>query len=112
MLLKVGYIEDTFVEYNVIEVPYSILKKYVPIELARYVKNHVFIPVEASRRKGVYNVWSTNVIKGHTIDVKHLYSIKETNQWYRIVATWRSRNNVSEAKYNKPRALKNKLSHN
>ena len=31
MLLKVGYIEDTFVEYNVIEVPSSILKKYVPI---------------------------------------------------------------------------------
>ena len=56
MLLKVRYFDETLVEDNIIEVPFSILKKYLTIELARYVKNY---SVESSIRKVIYNICST-----------------------------------------------------
>ena len=85
------------------------MKKDVPIELAGYVKNH---SVESFRRKGVYNAWSANFLKGPTRAVKHLYIMKGIDRGYKVVATRRSSNNASEEKSNIPRALKNKLSHN
>ena len=85
------------------------MKKHLPIELSRYVKNCV---VEASRRKFVYNDWSTKVLKGHTRAVKCLCIMKEVYQGYRIIATRRYRKNESEAKSIIPRALKTKLPRN
>ena len=74
MFFKVRYVGGTVVKDNIIEVPFIILKKDVHIELARYVDNYI---IEASRRKVVYNAWSTKVIKGHTRAVKRLYIMKE-----------------------------------
>ena len=68
--------------------------------------------VEASIRKGVYNDWSTKVIKGHTGSVKHIYRMKEIYRGYRIVATRRARKNSSEEKSKTPKALKTKISRN
>ena len=85
------------------------MKKYVPIEISRYVKNCV---VEASIRNFFYNACSTKVLKGHTRAVKCLCRMKEVYQGYRIIATRRSRKNESEAKSIIPRALKTKLPRN
>ena len=46
LFLKVKYSGGTLGEDNIIEVLFSILKKYLPIELAIYVNNYV---VESSR---------------------------------------------------------------
>ena len=69
LFLKAGYVGDTLNEDNIIKIPFKILKKDLPIELARYVKNYV---VEASRWKGIYNAWYIKVLKGHTRAVKRL----------------------------------------
>ena len=73
ILLKGGYVGDTLGKDNIIEVPFIILKKDLPIELVRYVNNCV---VEASRQKVLYNSWSTKVLKGQTRAVKNLYRMK------------------------------------
>ena len=48
-------------------------KKDVMVELARYIINYV---VEASRRKGTFNAWEVNVLKGHTRAIRRLYHVK------------------------------------
>ena len=39
MFLKVGCVGDTIVKDNIIEVPFIVLKRDVPIELEIYVNN-------------------------------------------------------------------------
>ena len=50
--MKARCVVETLVEDNMVEVIFEDLKKDVPVELARYTRNHV---VEASRRKGPFN---------------------------------------------------------
>ena len=109
IFLKVGYFGDTLGEDNIIEVPFIILNKYVPIELSRYVDNY---SAEVSRRKVIYNDWYKKVLKGHTSAVKLPYRMKKIYQGYYIVATRREMKNASEAKSNIPRSPNTKLSCN
>ena len=67
MFLNVKYAGDILDKENIIEVKFNIFKKYLPIELTRYVDDYV---VEESKWKGVYNYWCTKLIKGNTRAVK------------------------------------------
>ena len=67
LFLKVRYVGDTLGKDNITELPLITPNKDAPIELARYVKNYIF---ESSIQKGVYNAWSTKVLKGYTRAVK------------------------------------------
>ena len=63
LLLKERNFCGTLVEDNIKGVIFEDLNKDVPVELARYIRNHV---VEASRRKGHFNAWALNFLKGNT----------------------------------------------
>ena len=68
LVLKVKYQGDNEHQFDI---PFTILKKDVPLELAKYIRNKV---VE-SRRKGYYNMWALNFIKNHSRAVRRLYRI-------------------------------------
>ena len=74
--------------------------------MSRYVNNFFF---EASTWKGIYNAWYTKLLNIHTRYVENLYTMKEIEQGYMILATERARNNASEAKSNIKRVLNIKL---
>eukprot|EP00957_Ditylum_brightwellii_P146009 11119279-Ditylum_brightwellii.AAC.1 len=52
LILKARYQSNTIGEDHIIDVPFDILKKDTPIQVARYIKEYV---VEGSRRLGRYN---------------------------------------------------------
>jgi len=58
-MLTVKYTGDT--EEETLQVSFLVLKKDLPLELARYIRDKV---VEDSRR-GHYNTWAKKVIKNH-----------------------------------------------
>ena len=68
LMLKVRYQGE---KDNVLDIPFSVLKKDVPLELAKYVRDHV---VE-SRRKGRYNTWALDFIRNHSRAIRRLYRI-------------------------------------
>ena len=73
------------------------------------MKNYV---VESSRMKGIYNSWSTKLLKGHTSSFNRMYRMKEVYRCYITVATRRAGSYASEAISNMPKSHKSKLSHN
>ena len=81
MFLKSGCVGETLGEDNIMEVQFEYLKKYVPVELRRYIRNHV---VEASRRKCPFNAWGVNVLKGHNRDIRRLYRVNDIDRGYRL----------------------------
>ena len=78
---KARYFGETLVEDDTMEVWFEYPKKDVPIELARYIRNHV---VEAFRRKVPFNAWAFNVLKCHTRAIRRLYSYREIDMSYRL----------------------------
>ena len=72
------------------DVPFNILKKDVPVELARYVRNFV---VEQDRRKGYYNGWALEILKNHTRAIHCLYWLFATDVIHRSHCTWRAKKN-------------------
>ena len=57
------------------------IKKDVPVQLAKYIINHV---VEAYIRKVPFNSWMVKVIKGHNRAIRHLYCVKDSVRVYRL----------------------------
>ena len=70
LIIKAIYSDNNEVEYTV-EVPFSIIKKDVPLEVARYINQNV---VE-NRRGGKYNTWSKSVLKTHNRSIRRLHRI-------------------------------------
>ena len=66
LMLTVKHTGDT--EEETLQVPFLVLKKDVPLELARYIRDKV---VEDSRR-GHYNTWAKKVIKNHGRTVRRI----------------------------------------
>jgi len=85
LTLTVKYIGET--QDDVLEVPFKILKKDVPLELAKYIRDNV---VE-SRRSGHFNTWATNVIKTHGRTVRRM------RRYYNVGRTVRARKNRTKA---------------
>ena len=76
LILKVNYIDDDELP-TTMEVAFSILKKDVPLELAKYIHNKV---IEA-RRGGRYNIWSKTVIKSHNRTIRRMYRQYNVNHY-------------------------------
>ena len=76
-------------QMHTLEVPFSILKKDVPLELAKYIRQHV---VEM-RRGGRYNTWAKKVITNHHHVVRRLYRQYNIN-----IFSQRSRRTVKNTK--------------
>jgi hypothetical protein len=76
LILKTRY--RSINDEDILEVPFGILKKDVPLELAKYIKNYV---IEEKRGKGFFMEWSTKMLKMHSQCVKrlhHSYNIGKT----------------------------------
>eukprot|EP00957_Ditylum_brightwellii_P178568 13602272-Ditylum_brightwellii.AAC.3 len=81
LIIKVRYYSETLVEDSMEKIPYSISKKYEPVTLAKYIKEHV---VEKFRRNGFYNTWAAKVLKINMQVIKILRCIKEIDRHFRI----------------------------
>ena len=68
LTLKVNYltIDD---QQTTLEIPFGILRKDVPLELAKYIQENVV----DEKRGGYYNTWSKNTIKAHGRCIRRLY---------------------------------------
>ena len=76
---------------KIINIPFDLMKKDRPLELARYIRNHV---VE-NKRGGIYEMWAKKIIKqaNQTIrTLKHYHNIKRLER-LRIVRTRRMSRN-------------------
>ena len=65
--LNVKYVDND--QDHIMCVPFGILKKDVPLELARYIKDKV---VESSRR-GYYSLWAKKIITNYSRSIKILH---------------------------------------
>ena len=70
LLLKTRYLDDDIGEHD-LTVPFQVLKKDVPVELAKFIRDKV---VEESRN-GHFNTWAKNTLKVHARGVRRLYRI-------------------------------------
>ena len=68
--LKTRYLDDDIGEH-ILTVPFQILKKDVPVELAKYIRDKV---VE-DKRGGFHNTWAKNTLKMHAKGIRRLYRI-------------------------------------
>ena len=68
LLLKVNYVCDDN-QVHTLEVPFLILKKDVPLELAKYIRQHVI----EMKRGGRYNTWAKKTVTNHQRIVRRLY---------------------------------------
>ena len=68
LLLKVNYVCGDN-QVHTLEVPFLILKKDAPLELARYIQQHVI----EMKRGGRYNTWSKKAIYNHHHAVRRIY---------------------------------------
>ena len=65
LMLKANYFDDD-VQTTTLEIPFSILNEYVPLELEKIINNNV---VE-ERRNGRYNAWAKKKIVKHARSVR------------------------------------------
>ena len=72
-MFKVRYTGD--VDQTDVDLPFSVLKKYQPMETARYISNHVL----DDKRNGRYNSWAKNTMKKHARTIQKLYRINGIN---------------------------------
>lgn len=70
LVLSVEYTAELIDDF-VLKVPFGVLKKDVPVELAKYIRNHVI----ESKRQGRYNLWAKSMLKSHTRYVRRLYRV-------------------------------------
>ena len=68
LMLKANYFDDD-VQTKTLEIPFSILKKYVPLELEKFIKNNV----AEERRNGRYNAWAKKTIVKHAQSIRQFY---------------------------------------
>lgn len=101
LVLKARY-QGHITGENIVEIPFSILKKDVPLECARYIRNYV---VE-NRRHGNYNTWALNMIKKHTRAIRRLYRSYNIDKSMRVCKTRRANQNQKSQPLGVPRNTK------
>ena len=70
ILILTARFQGTTDDGHIMEVPFPVLKKDVPLECAKYIKNYVID--SATRGAGRYTSWATTVLKQHTRTVRRL----------------------------------------
>jgi hypothetical protein len=63
LLFKARYQGSTEGEH-IVEIPFSVLKKDVPLECAKYIRNYVVD--STTQRAGTYTEWANKMLKQHT----------------------------------------------
>ena len=92
------------------EIPFNILKRDAPVEVARYISLHV---VE-QKRNGRYNNWAKKVLKNHNRNIRRLYRMYNVDKTIRVARTKRGiknqhtirRNNTTNASGEKAKKKK------
>lgn len=72
IILKTDYTNDLGTHER--EIPFMILKKDHPVEVAKYIKSHV---VESTRR-GQFSMWANNVLQCQSQRIRHMSAIGTT----------------------------------
>jgi hypothetical protein len=90
LILKIKYQGESMGEH-ILDVPFAVLKKDVPLELAKYVRYHVL----DRKRNGFYNQWANKRIKTHTRCIKCLYQSYNINCTLCVNRTRAVRNRMS-----------------
>ncbi len=72
LVLKVRYSEDGDLGEHTLEVPFPILKKDEPVQVARYIRDNV---VE-EKRNGFYNTWAKNTLCNQGKCIRRLQDMK------------------------------------
>jgi hypothetical protein len=88
LLLKTRYCDDDIGEHD-LTVPFPILKRDVPLELARFIRDKV---VE-DKRGGHYNLWAKSTLKAHARGIRRLYRSYNVDSMYRSYRTRRAKAN-------------------
>ena len=71
------------------DVPFLVLKKDVPLELSKYIREYV----TDGRRNGCYNTWAKNAIKQHQRTAKRLYRACNISKVRRVEVSRRAKDN-------------------
>ena len=104
LLLKVQYDNDATT--HIVEVPFAVLKKDVPLELAKYIRDKVL----EDRRNGHYNEWAKKMLRSHARCVRRLYRSYNVGATIRAQRARRAnKNRVSKNMRNDQRGSKVKF---
>jgi hypothetical protein len=68
-------------EENIMEVPFQVLKKDVPLECAKYIKNYVID--SSTRRSGRHTSWANTVLKQHSRTIRRLARVYNVGASFR-----------------------------
>ena len=79
--LGARYVGENLGEDNIMQVLFEDLKEEFPVELEKYIRNHV---VESSRIKGNLNDWAVKVMKVNTRAIRRLYRVRGIDRGYRL----------------------------
>ena len=101
--LNVKYVDND--QDHIMCVPFGILKKDVPLELARYIKDKV---VESSRR-GYYSLWAKKIITNYSRSIKRLHRIYRTDNMLHVQRTRRAQANANKTGKQRSNKVKEKL---
>lgn len=94
LLLKARYQGQSSGE-NVMEVPFRLLRKDVPLECAKYIRQHV---IDSNRRsQGPHTEWANKFIKQHSRATRRLYRIYNIDASMRYQRSRRAKNNRTAA---------------
>ena len=88
-MLNVKYVDND--QLHIMCVPFGILKKDVPLELAKYIREKV---IESSRR-GYYSTWAKKIITNHSRCIRRLHRLYRTDNMIRV-RTRRASNNLNK----------------
>jgi hypothetical protein len=86
LLLKARYLDDDIGKHT-LTVPFPILKRDVPLEVAHFIRDNV---VE-DKRGGYYNTWAKHTLKAHARGVRRLYRAYNVDLLYRVYRTRRAK---------------------
>ena len=105
--MKARYGGETLGEVEIMEVIFEDIEEDVPVELARFIRNHV---LDASMIKGTFNDWKLKVIKGNNGAIRRLYRVQDIGRGYSLEMARRERNRLLKSKSKIPRSQDPKIS--
>eukprot|EP00957_Ditylum_brightwellii_P003511 265943-Ditylum_brightwellii.AAC.1 len=87
LILNARYYSDPNESKDVWEAPFNALKKDTPLEVARYIQNHV---TETSRQNRHYTMCARSILKQATRSVKRMRRLFGADKYYRSKVAQRS----------------------
>eukprot|EP00957_Ditylum_brightwellii_P062968 4778956-Ditylum_brightwellii.AAC.1 len=79
LILNACYHSDSTDNREVLETPFSVIKKDLHVEVAKYITNHV---VDSSRRTGFYSSWARKTLKQASRSIRRLKTLYNMQKEY------------------------------